>query len=97
MDIRGQVRAYLNRERYLEIKNLISINFKLISKKKRVCVLSGNGVLVVSKEIIRDTLEERVAPHNDQPTNSDARRREQRFALPRARRRQPLFLFGRAG
>ena len=72
------------------------MNFNFISKKKRVCVLSGNGVLIVNQKRIRNDLEERAASHNAQPTNSDARRRERRFALPRARRRQPLFLFGRA-
>ena len=70
------------------------MNFNLISKKKRVCVLSGNSVLVVNQKIF---LEERAASHNAQQTNSDERRRERRFALPRARRRQPLSLFGRAG
>ena len=46
------------------------------------------------RQIIR---EERAASHKAQPINSDARRRERRFALPRAHRRLPLFLFGRAG
>ena len=63
------------------------MNFNLILKKKRVCVLSGNRVLVVNKKITR---KKRTASHNAQPTNDDARRRERRFALPRARRRQPL-------
>ena len=70
------------------------MNFNLISKKKRVWVLSWNSVLAVNKKIF---LEERAASHNAQQTHSDARRRERRFALPRARRRQPLFLFGRTG
>ena len=70
------------------------MNFNLISKKKRVRVLSGNIVLVVNQKII---LEERAASHNALPTNSDARRRERRFALPHARRRKPLSFFGRAG
>ena len=73
------------------------MNFSLISKKIRACVISGNGVLIVNQQINRNNLEERVASHNAQPTNSDARRRERRFALPRARRRQPLFLFGGSG
>ena len=90
----GVLRAHLNGERYMEVNFLISMNFNLISKKRRVCVLSGNIVLVADQKIIR---KKRTASHNAQPTNNDARRRERRFALPRARRRQPLFLFGRAG
>ena len=69
-------------------------NFNLILKKKRVWVLSGNSVLVANKEIL---LEERAASLNAQSTNSDARRRERRFPLPRLRRRHPLFRFGRSG
>ena len=73
------------------------MNFNLISKKKRaLCPIGEQRTSCQSKQN-RNNLEERAASHNAQPTNSDARRRERRFALPRARRRQPLFLLGRVG
>ena len=72
------------------------MNFNLISGKKMCLGPIGEQrtIIVVNQKKNRN---KRTASHNAQPTNNDARRREQRFALPRARRPQPLFLFGRAG
>ena len=47
--------AHLNGERYIfGNKKLISMDFKLISKEKRVRILSGNSVLVANNKIIRN-------------------------------------------
>ena len=72
------------------------MNFNLILKTKNCLCPAGEQWDNCRYIFFWDNLEERAALHNAQSTNSDARRREQKFALPRARRRQPLFLFGRA-
>ena len=73
--------------------NFISMGFTFISKQNVFVSHQGTTAyyqVVVNQKLI---LEKPAAEQNAQPTNSDARRREQRFALPRARRHKALFFF----
>ena len=85
-----------NGERYLGFIS-ISLNFNLISKKKRICALWANDALVVSQKQLG--LTSKNAPRHTTASRQTATRVDEREGLRcRVRAAASLYVFfGRAG